>query len=61
MIYEGVNFNEDAVKKLSKDTFITDHIDLLWTKREAETRRKMLEEVYDIFNPPDNKTKKKKK
>ena len=46
MIYEGVAFVETEVKKMSKEVFIKRHIDAFWPKKDKETRKKMLADVY---------------
>lgn len=58
MIVEGVNFNPEEIKKLSRDEFIEMHISFFWQDREEETRKKMLNEVYDLTNPPKKGKKK---
>lgn len=60
MNFEGVVFIESAVKKMSKTQFVERHIDAFWRDRGPEQRKAMLEEAYDIINPPKNKTKKEK-
>lgn len=57
MIYEGVNFNEPMVASMTKSEFEIRHINLLWPDKPKETRRQMLEEVYDLICPPPKKTK----
>ncbi len=47
MKVDKVNFNEDAVRKLSKEEFIAMHIDVFWQDRDEATRRKMLADAYD--------------
>ncbi len=51
MIFECVNFNEEEVKKMSRDEFESRHIDLFWQDRDEATRKKMLGQVYEIINP----------
>lgn len=46
MIYEKVTFVEEEVKKMSKEVFIEKHLDVFWTDRDEETRKKMLADVY---------------
>ncbi len=52
MIYEGVHFNEEAVKKLSKEEFEAMHIEALWRNRDKKTRKKMLAQVYGLITKP---------
>lgn len=49
MFYEGVNFNDEVVKKMTPETFESRHIDLFWTNRDKETRRKMLAKAYELI------------
>lgn len=59
MIYERVNFNPDVVGKMSKEGFISMHIGCLWQDRDKATRRKMLEQAYDMIVKPTKKPKQK--
>lgn len=59
MIFERVNFNEEGIKKMSREEFVSRHLDLFWLDRDEATRKKMLGEVYDIINKPARKTKRK--
>lgn len=59
MIYEGVNFNEGAVREMTSKEFEARHLELFWKDRDKETRRKMLAEVYGLINPKPAKAKKK--
>ena len=59
MLYERVNFNEEEVKKMSRDEFESRHITLFWLDRDEATRKKMLGEVYGIINKPAKQTKQK--
>lgn len=52
MFYEQVNFNDEEVKKMSREDFESRHINLFWLDRDEATRKKMLGEVYDIINKP---------
>ena len=47
MIVEGVNFVEDACRKMSKD-------------RDESVRKQMLGDAYDMMNPPKKEGKRKK-
>ena len=58
MIFERVNFNEEEVRKMSRDEFELRHIDLFWKDRDVATRKKMLHQVYGMINPPPKKQKK---
>lgn len=44
--YEGVNFVISAVKAMSKDEFISLHLNVFWKDRTEKQRRKMLSDVY---------------
>lgn len=44
--YEGVNFVIGAVKAMSKDEFISLHVNVFWKDRTEKQRRKMLSDVY---------------
>lgn len=59
MFYERVNFNEEEVKKMSREDFESRHINLFWLDRDEATRKKMLGEVYDIIHKPAKQTKQK--
>lgn len=59
MFYERVNFNEEEVKKMSREGFESRHLNLFWLDRDEATRKKMLGEVYDIINKPAKRTKQK--
>ena len=49
MRYEGVNFNEEAVKVLSQEDFVAIHIEAFWRDRDRKTRKKMLTQVYGLI------------
>lgn len=51
MIFEGVNFNDEEVRKMSREEFESRHIELFWKGRDEATRKKMLAQVYSIINP----------
>lgn len=59
MIYEGVNFNGEEVRKLSRDEFVASHKAYFWRDRDEATREKMLTEVYGLICKPAAKTKRK--
>ena len=48
MIFEKVNFNEEAVRGMKKEKFIEMHIGVLWKDKSEEVRRRMLEQVYEL-------------
>lgn len=52
ILYERVNFNEEEVRKMTRDEFESRHINLFWMDRDEATRKKMLGEVYGLINPP---------
>ena len=52
MRYEGVNFNEEAVKVLSQEDFVAIHIEAFWRDRDRMTRKKMLTQVYGLITKP---------
>lgn len=60
MIFEGVNFNEKEVRKMSRDEFESRHIKLFWRDRDEATRKKMLAKAYDLINPAKPKKQKAK-
>lgn len=59
MLFEQVNFNEEEIKKMSREEFESRHIKLFWIDRDEATRKKMLGEVYDIINKAAKQTKQK--
>ena len=59
MIFEGVNFNEEEIRKMEQDKFESMHIDLFWQNRDEATRKKMLGQVYELVNKPARKSKQK--
>lgn len=48
MIFEGVNFNDAEIKKMTADDFEARHVGILWKNFDETTRRKMLAEVYGL-------------
>lgn len=58
MIFEGVNFNEEEVRKMTQDEFESRHIDLFWLDRDKATRKKMLSQAYGLINKPAKRSKK---
>ena len=57
MIFERVNFNDEEVKKMTRDEFISRHIDQFWLNRDEATRKNMLSQVYDLIVRPAKQTK----
>lgn len=55
MIFEQVNFNEEAVRKMKKEDFEERHLNLFWQDRSEDVRRKMLEQVYTLCYKPAQK------
>lgn len=55
MTYEGVTFNVEECKKMSKEVFIKHHIGAFWTDRDEETREKMLADIYARMNKKGKK------
>lgn len=51
MIFEGVNFNEEAIKGMTLECFRKQNENHLWKDRDPKVRQKMLEEVYHMVNP----------
>jgi len=49
MRFEGVSFNEPAIRTMAKKDFIKAHKDVLWQDREPKEREKMLSDVYDTI------------
>jgi len=49
MIFERVNFNDEEVKKMSREEFESRHIGVLWQNRDIDTRKKMLSQAYDLI------------
>ncbi len=60
MIVDRVNFNEGLVSKMSREDFIAKHIGVFWQDRDEQTRRKMLEDVYDRISGTKSKKQKNK-
>ena len=44
--YEGVTFVVGSVKAMTRDKFISMHINVYWKDRTEKQRRKMLSDVY---------------
>lgn len=59
MIFERVNFNDEEIKKMSRDEFVSRHINLFWLDRDEATRKKILGQVYDLITKPAKRTKQK--
>ena len=47
-MFEGVNFNEEAVRAMEKEDFILGHLGVLWKDKCEEDRRRMLSQVYEL-------------
>lgn len=58
MTFEGVNFNEHAVKAMTKEEFEARHLGLFWLDRDEATRKKMLGQVYGLIAKPARKASK---
>ena len=59
MIFERVNFNDEEIKKMSRDEFESRHINLFWLDRDEATRKKIHGQVYDLITKPAKRTKQK--
>ena len=59
MIFERVNFNDEEIKKMSRDEFESRHINLFWLDRDEATRKKILGQLYDLITKPAKRTKQK--
>jgi len=59
MNFERVNFNDEEIKKMSRDEFESRHINLFWLDRDEATRKKILGQVYDLITKPAKRTKQK--
>lgn len=59
MIYERVNFNADAVRRMTREEFVARHIGALWLDRKEDVRQQMLSQVYDIVHAPERRKRKK--
>ena len=59
MIFEGVNFNAEEVKKQTREEFEKQHINLFWRDRDEAIRKKMLAQVYGLINKPAKSSKQK--
>lgn len=60
MIVDGVNFNEEVVAQMTKEEFIEKHIDFFWKDKDRETRRKKLEQAYELTANKSAKPRKRK-
>ena len=47
--YENVTFLKEPAKRLTRDEFIAQHVNVFWQDRKEPTRRKMLEAVHDLI------------
>ena len=46
MKFEGVSFNEELIRKMEKEEFIDQHIDVWFPDRSVAQRRKILSDIY---------------
>lgn len=47
--YENVTFLKEPAKRLTRDEFIAQHLNVFWQDRKEATRRKMLGAVHDLI------------
>lgn len=47
--YENVTFLKNPAKKLTREEFIAQHLNVFWRNRKEATRRKMLGVVHDLI------------
>lgn len=47
--YENVTFLKEPAKRLTREEFIAQHLNVFWQDRKESTRRKMLGTVHDII------------
>lgn len=47
--YENVTFLKEPAKRLTREEFIAQHLNVFWQDRKESTRRKMLGAVHDII------------
>ncbi|MCM1093791.1 MAG: hypothetical protein NC421_07545 [Lachnospiraceae bacterium] len=50
--FEGVTFMKSECVKMSREDFISRHLDVFWMDRKEATRGKMLGKAYDLMAPP---------
>lgn len=61
MIIDNVNFNDAAVRGMSREDFEAMHFGAIWQDRDEATRKKMLSDAYDRISgakPKRQKTEK---
>lgn len=59
MIIDRVNFNDDAVRGMTKEDFEKMHVSVLWQDRDEVTRKKMLSDAYDRITGAEKPKRKK--
>lgn len=47
--YENVTFLKEPARRLTRDEFIAQHLNVFWQDRKEEVRRKMLGSVHDLI------------
>ena len=47
--YENVTFLKEPAKRLTREEFIAQHLNVFWQDQKESTRRKMLGTVHDII------------
>ncbi len=47
--YENVTFLKAPAKKVSREEFISQHLNVFWQDRDESTRKKMLGTVHDLI------------
>lgn len=47
--YENVTFLIEPAKRLTREEFIAQHLNVFWQNRKESTRKKMLGEVHDLI------------
>ena len=47
--YENVTFLKEPAKRLTREEFIAQYLNIFWQDRKESTRRKMLGTVHDII------------
>jgi hypothetical protein len=52
MIIEGVFFVVEECRKMTKEEFVDNFIDVFWLNRPRKERKKMLNDAYALINPP---------
>ena len=52
MIIEGVFFVVEECRKMTKEEFVDNFIDVFWLNRPRKERKKILSDAYALINPP---------